>query len=150
MAFAHAAGAQRLTGTVRDSVSRLPCPGVIVILLDSAGGTVSRDSRTSAASIACYYMTRRGARGSFASASAARSSDCRLYRGARNAVDAAMFALPSLIQPIHVRANSRCRARKDRAEALGLWEQARAGLLATIVAREENPATMSSVSASTR
>ena len=51
-----------------------------------------------------------------------------------------MAPLPNLIQAVHVIANSRCRVRKDRAEALGLWEQARAGLLATIVAREENPA----------
>src|ERR1035437_7346461 len=43
LAFAGAAGAQRLAGTVRDSVSRLPVSGVIVILLDSTGGTVSRN-----------------------------------------------------------------------------------------------------------
>jgi hypothetical protein len=50
-----------------------------------------------------------------------------------------MAPLPNLIQAVHVLANSRCRVRKDGAQALGLWEQARAGLLATIVAREENP-----------
>jgi hypothetical protein len=140
LAFAGAAGAQRLAGTVRDSVSRLPVSGVIVILLDSTGGTVSRNLTNE--------------RGEYR---------VRLHDAARRArfvrigfsplevplppvtdadahLDATMFALPSLIQAVHVRATSRCKMRKDRAEALGLWEQARAGLLATIVAREENPA----------
>jgi hypothetical protein len=57
-------------------------------------------------------------------------------------LDVTMFALPNIIQPVRVVANSLCKPRKDRADALGLWEQARAGLLATIVARDEDPAMM--------
>jgi hypothetical protein len=140
MAFTHAADAQRLSGTVRDSVSRLPVSGVIVSLLDSTGGTVSRNLTNE--------------RGEFRVLRSDRARRARFVRigfsplelplppvtDADAHLDAAMFALPSLIQAVHVRTNSRCGVRKDRAEALGLWEQARAGLLATIVAREENPA----------
>jgi hypothetical protein len=140
LAFAGAAGAQRLAGTVRDSVSRLPVSGVIVILLDSTGGTVSRN-----------LTNERGEYRVLLHDAARRARFVRIgfsplevplppVTDADVHLDATMFALPSLIQAVHVRATSRCKVRKDRAEALGLWEQARAGLLATIVAREENPA----------
>ncbi|HEX7546342.1 MAG TPA: hypothetical protein VF368_06415 [Gemmatimonadaceae bacterium] len=140
LAFAHAAGAQRLAGTVRDSVSRLPVSGVIVILLDATGGTVSRNLTNERGEyrVRLHDAARRArfVRIGFSplevSLPSATDADVHL--------DATMFALPSLIQAVHVRANSQCKVRKDRAEALGLWEQARAGLLATIVAREENPA----------
>ncbi|HEV8409521.1 MAG TPA: carboxypeptidase-like regulatory domain-containing protein, partial [Gemmatimonadaceae bacterium] len=43
---------------------------------------------------------------------------------------------------VHVRDESNCPKRSDRAAALGLWEQVRAGLLATVVSRESNPASV--------
>lgn len=142
LAFAHAARAQVVVGTVQDSVSRLPIPGVVVILLDSAGGTVAR------------RLTNE--RGEFRVAVSEAARGARLLRigftprevplpprsQASTRFDVSMLALPGMIKPVRVLANSRCSARKDRADALGLWEQARAGLLATIVAREENPARM--------
>jgi hypothetical protein len=140
VAAANAALAQGLAGTVRDSVSQLPIPGVVVVVLDSAGATVARALANERGE---YRVVRRDA-----------SRTVRFVRigfmprevplppatGALTRLDIAMLAIPSMIQAVHVLANSRCRPRKDRADALGLWEQARAGLLATIVAREENPA----------
>ena len=140
IALASTAGAQFLTGTVRDSVARFPVPGVVVILLDSAGGTVARNLTNE--------------RGDYRVPLRAPARRVRFVRigftllevplppradGATR-LDVSILALPSLIQRVRVIANSRCRVRKDNADALGLWEQARAGLLATIVAREENPA----------
>src|SRR6185437_9181742 len=48
--------------------------------------------------------------------------------------------LPTLLEPVAVRANPRCPLRTDRAAAFALLEQARAGLLASVVEREASPA----------
>jgi Carboxypeptidase regulatory-like domain len=137
-ALAPAARAQVLTGTVVDSIARFPVPGVVVILLDSAGGTVARNLTNERGE---YRVTLRDAARMvrFVRIGFAPGEFPLPARGAVTRLDIAMVPLPNLIQAVHVIANSRCRVRKDRAQALGLWEQARAGLLATIVAREENP-----------
>ncbi len=138
-AIAPAARAQFLTGTVIDSVGRFPVPGVVVILLDSAGGTVARNLTNERGeyrvALRDAARTARFVRIGFSPAEV----PVPARGGAAARLDVAMAPLPNLIQAVHVIANSRCRVRKDRAQALGLWEQARAGLLATIVAREENP-----------
>jgi hypothetical protein len=137
--FAQPAAAQFFSGTVRDSVSRLPVAGVIVMLLDSAGGRVARN-----------LTNERGAFRVQLDAAVQRARFVRigfepreLSMSARRddvVSDVTMFALPSMLQPIQVLANSRCAGKKDHASAMGLWEQVRAGILATIVARETNPA----------
>jgi hypothetical protein len=138
-AVAPAAHAQFLSGTVTDSIGRFPVPSVVVILLDSAGGTVARNLTNERGEYRVRLpdaaRTARFVRIGFA------PGEFRVpARGsAPSRLDVAMAPLPNLIQAVRVVANSRCRVRKDRAQALGLWEQARAGLLATIVAREENP-----------
>lgn len=47
-----------------------------------------------------------------------------------------------MLSAVEVRDNSSCSPRKDRAAARALLEQTRFGLMATIVAREANPATL--------
>ncbi|MGH7654508.1 MAG: carboxypeptidase-like regulatory domain-containing protein [Gemmatimonadaceae bacterium] len=141
-AFARTARAQALIGVVHDSVSQQPVPGAVVILLDSAGGIVTRSLTNERGEYRTAFReemrSARFVRIGFVPREVPlpprTASDARL--------DVTMFALPSLVQPIRVLANSQCRARKDRADALGLWEQARAGLLATIVARDASPARM--------
>lgn len=137
--FASAARAQFLSGRVADSVARIPVPGVVVMLLDSAGATVARNLSNERGE---YRIALRDAARTVRFVKIGfipREVSLQDVRGGATRLDVAMFALPSLIQAVRVTANSRCRVRKDRAQALGLWEQARAGLLATIVAREENP-----------
>ncbi len=140
--LASAADAQSLTGTVRDSLSRLPVPGVVVMLVDSAGGTITRG-----------LSNGRGDYGLPLRADARRLKVLRIGFSPRDLalpprtdpvtrLDIILRALPSMIQPVRVLANANCSTRRDRAAALGLWEQARAGLLATIVARESRPAKM--------
>ena len=118
LAPASAAGAQVLAGTVRDSVARIPVPGVVVILLDSTGGTVAR--------------TLTNERGDFRVALGDAVRTLRFVRigftprevpvpprtDGTTRLDLAMFALPSLIGTVHISANSRCRVRKDRAHKL--------------------------------
>jgi len=140
--LASTAGAQVLAGTVHDSVSRVPVPGVIVTALDSAGGTVARSLTNERGE---FRITLRA---SIRSARLVRIGfvprEISLPQGTAEGapLDLTMYALPSMIQPIRVVENSHCSSRRDRADAMGLWEQARAGLLATIVARESNPAVL--------
>jgi len=54
-------------------------------------------------------------------------------------VDIAMVPLASLLDPVQVSDVTKCPRRSDRVAALALWEQARTGLLATVVSRETNP-----------
>lgn len=140
--FARAAHAQALVGVVHDSVSLQPVPGAVVILLDSAGNIVARSLTNERGEYRTAFrdgmQTARFVRIGFVP----REVPLPPRSAPDTRLDVTMFALPSLIQPIRVVANSQCRTRKDRADALGLWEQARAGLLATIVARDASPARM--------
>jgi hypothetical protein len=129
-------------GTVRDSVSSQPVPGAVVIFVDSIGRTVARTLSNERGEfhspVSSAMQTARFVRIGFQP----REVPVPMSRGADARFDVTMTALPNLIQPVRVLANSQCKSRKDRADALGLWEQARAGLLATVVARDENPARM--------
>ncbi len=138
--LANAAGAQTLAGIVRDSVSRLPVPGAIVILLDSAGGSVARNLANERGEY--RVLLRDAARSARFVRIGFEPREIPLppHRGADATLDVAMFSLPNMLQAVHVVANSLCSGKKDHAAAMGLWEQARAGLLATVVARESNPA----------
>ncbi len=129
-----------LVGTVRDSVTRVPVAGAVVSLLD-AGGTVS---------------TRRlsNERGEYRIPLGVGDDRVRVIRigfeardltvplrasgGAR--LDISLIALPTMMRSVRVVANASCPRRADAPETLGLWEQAQAGLLATVVARQQNPA----------
>jgi Carboxypeptidase regulatory-like domain len=136
------ADAQALTGTVRDSVNRLPVPGAVVTVLDSAGGMVARRLTNEQGE----YRVALGTTGRIVRIVRIGFEPRELrippQAGDGAHLDITLLAPPSMIQTVHVVANANCPARKDRAAALGLWEQARAGLLATVVARAERPASM--------
>jgi hypothetical protein len=55
-------------------------------------------------------------------------------------LDVAMVSIPTLLEGVRVVASATCPRTPDRAAAFALLDQARAGLLATVVAREANPA----------
>jgi hypothetical protein len=132
--------AQGIAGVVRDSIDRRPISSAVLTLVDSAGATVAR--------------TLTSDRGEYRIVLTGTGRSIRVVRIGfeprelpipKKAVgnvqlDFSMLALPTMLRAARITADSRCSARKDRAAALGLWEQTRAGLLATIVAREENPA----------
>jgi len=133
--------AQQVRGIVSDSTSRRPIPGAVLILLDSTGTTLGRNITNE--------------RGEFVLAGAARARRLRLQRigfrprevtipPAVNGVaeiNLAMIAIPTFLEPVRVTA-SQCARRSDQGSALALLEQARAGLLTTVVAREAKPAAM--------
>lgn len=123
-----------MTGVVRDSASRLPVPSAVVRMFDASGRELERT------------VTNRDGRYRLDALPAARQ--LRVLRiGFRprtiafpstrdTTLDVGLVALPTLLEPVDVNDQPQCGRRSDRAAALALWEQARAALLATVVARE--------------
>lgn len=134
------ARSQELRGVVRDSASGQPIPGAVLVLLDTAGRVLGRNitNESGAYRLALDPAIRRirVLRIGF------RPRELEVAAGSRTAqqLNLVMAAIPTLLEPVHVVDNPACPRRPDRAAAFALWEQAKAALLATVVAREANPA----------
>jgi hypothetical protein len=132
-----ALSAQQARGVVRDSMGGTPIPGVVVIVLDTSGSTAAR--------------TITDAAGRFTVQAALSAPRLRLMRigyrlrdvtigTERGDLVLSMEKIPPILERVRVTDNPLCPGSSDRGNAFLLWEQARAGLLATVVAREQNPA----------
>ena len=137
------ARAQSLRGTVRDSASGVPIPGAVVALLDSAGGVAARTTTDEGGqfravligdAVRAVRVVRLGFRPRTVPLPSVRETIVR--------VDVPMTSIPISMQSVTVTAGPGCPRRPDRALALAVLEQARAGLLATVVARSDKPARM--------
>jgi len=144
--FTQVGAAQELRGTVRDSVSRRPIPGAVLLLLDSSGVVLGRNITDEGGkySIALRAGTRRvrvqriGFRLRELGIPASRTT-----RGAAETpFDVIMLPIPTFLERVSINEQSKCSRRADRPIAFALLQQARAGLLTTVVAREANPAAM--------
>jgi hypothetical protein len=133
---------QVVRGIVRDSTSQLPIAGAVVTTLDSLG-RVGRRSLTNERG-AYFVTTPVGARHLRIVRLGFRpvDVDVPVSRDSVATVDVVMARIPYTLQPVRVISGANCPRRSDRAAALALLEQARSGLLATVVARSENPAQM--------
>ena len=134
--------AQSLRGAVRDSAGHQPIVGAVVMLLDSSGTVLSRNISDE--------------RGQYRIALTDAARSARVVRigfqpramplpstpDRAAAFDVGMVRVSTMLTAVRILARSDCPRRRDDTAALGLWEQARAGLLATVVAREANPASM--------
>jgi hypothetical protein len=137
---ARVALAQELRGIVRDSTNRQAIPGVVLMLLDASGTVLGRNITNERGEFRLALSTgiqrvrfiRIGFRPREAAVPSAENGIAKL--------DVTMRALPTMLEAIRVSANAKCPRRDDSEVALALLEQARAGLLATIVARDANPA----------
>jgi hypothetical protein len=131
--------AQEVRGTVRDSTSGQPVSSAVIALYDANGVAVGRN-----------VSNERGLYRIQVSAPAVRAHVVRLgYRPRDIALRAGLSVLDvvlarnlTMLEAVLVRASPKCPQRENGAAALALFEQARAGLLSTIVAREANPATI--------
>ncbi len=135
LCLAHPLRAQELRGTVRDSATRDPIAGAVVILRDSAGRSVTQ-----------VLTSDRGHFRAVAPPEARRLRVVRIgYRphdaplGAALPLDIALTAIPVLLDPVRVAAAVNCPRHDDTDAAMALLAQARAGLLAVMVARRTNP-----------
>jgi hypothetical protein len=142
---------QELRGVVRDSVSRLAIPGAVVTLLDDAGGPAARTITNERGMFRAVLLrdgvrrirvVRLGFRPVVVTVPPARDGVIE--------VDVTLVAIPMALQPVRVTASPRCGRRQDHMLALALLEQARAGLLATVVARSDKPAQMMRLRATRR
>lgn len=136
IAAASRAHAQRVRGTLTDSVTRGAVPGAVVVLYDSAGRALARGI---ADSLGRYSVARPAA-----------IQRLRILRiGFRpreimlstldSIVDARLQPVPAVLHDVQASADRVCPAQSNTGLALDLWEQARAGLLASVVAREASP-----------
>ncbi|MGV3709397.1 MAG: carboxypeptidase-like regulatory domain-containing protein [Gemmatimonas sp.] len=135
--------AQQIRGTVSDSITGRPIAGAVVMLLDSAGATRSRNITNE--------------RGQYFFALPPEITNVRVLRigfrpstapiRERNGlvtVDIIMSALSTILAPMQISASrpgmgARCPRTTDQPATAALLEQARAGLLTVVVAREANP-----------
>lgn len=133
--------AQVVHGTVSDSVSRQPISGAVVMLLDSPGGTVLARDIT-------------GERGEYRISLSRGARSLRVVRigfeplerslaeaaAADLSLDITMVPFTTTLATIRITDKSNnCPRSADRAAGFAFWDQARAGLLNTIVARKANP-----------
>ena len=132
---AGAAAAQRVRGTVRDSLSRQPIGGAVVWLTDGGGKFLSR-------SIADEH-------GQFAVIHVAGATQLHVVHiGFRPVIvtvgrtdgdtlaDISMGSIPLTLDTVASLRRRVCPGEKGTNAALSLWEQARAALMASVVARD--------------
>jgi len=134
---------QELRGTVRDSVSQLAIPGAVVTLLDSTAAPVGRTITNERGQFR-FVLLANAVRRIRVVRLGFRPSDVRLTAATdlSNEIRISVVAIPLALQPVAVTASPRCPRRRDHTLALALLEQARAGLLATVVAPTDKPARM--------
>jgi hypothetical protein len=127
----------QMRGSVRDSMSGLPIPGAVVFAVDVSGDQIARSVTTDRGEFSLrvsraprrLQVLRIGFRPRVVEVTAAESR-----------VEIVMVAIPTLLQPISVFDQPNCPRRDDSPAAFALWEQAKSALLASVVAREVNPA----------
>jgi len=144
MFAAHVAAAQQVRGRVVDSATASPISGAVASLLDSAGRALARTITDQQGRFRLSLAT--GATRLQLLRIGFRPRDVRLQRsGGDIDVDTYMTPVPRFLESVRVSDREVCPGATGGANALALWEQARAGLLATIVARDARPARVQSL-----
>jgi Carboxypeptidase regulatory-like domain/TonB-dependent Receptor Plug Domain len=144
VAATRAIHAQQIHGLVRDSATSAPVPGAVVSLLDEAGKV---SVRTIADASGRFHISRPAAgrtlevlRIGFRPRRMPLSSPSSGQDAADIVID--LLPVPTLLDAVAVEDRAVCPRRADHDQALALWEQARAALLASVVARRASPAKM--------
>ena len=132
---------QRVHGVVLNRLSHDPVPGAVVSVLDSGGTSLARDL-TNAAGRYSLSISSRVARLRVVRIGFSPQETTLAAATADGELDITLDPLPSLLQRVSVSAAAECPSRPDQSQALGLWEQARAALLASVAARETRPGDM--------
>jgi hypothetical protein len=139
MTMAGVLQAQTITGAVRDSTSRAFIVGVVVEMRDASGDLLSR-TLTNSSGVFNVFADPRAARLKFLRIGfRPRDVSVQVDTLSGKFVDVSMARLPTMLDRMEVIAGAKCDQRTNPA-GQALLQQARAGLLATIVGREVNPA----------
>ena len=131
--------AQVVRGTVTDSTNRQPISGAVVTLLD-AGGAVLGQNITNEL-------------GEFGATSGRGAKSIRIVRigfqprdivfdntaDPARSLDVTMVPFTTTLAAVRVTVKSACPQSTERTAAFAFWDQARAGLLNSVVARKANP-----------
>ncbi len=137
-----ALAAQNVRGVVRDSVTQQPVAGAVVMALDASGTVLGRnitdESGVYRLAVPAAAATLRVVRIGFQP----RESHLPPVAERAESFDFEIAEVQTMLSAVSVKEKSKCAHRPNDAAALGLWGQARAGLLATVVAREANPASL--------
>jgi hypothetical protein len=135
-AIVPAAQAQRVRGTLTDSSTREPVTGAVVSVLDSAGNFLSRTIADDKGHFAAARL--RGARTLHVVRIGYQPVDKLIVDG-DSTIDLRLMPIASRLATLTASEGRVCPCKPGASEALELWEQARDGLLASVVARESNP-----------
>ncbi|MFI5227955.1 MAG: carboxypeptidase-like regulatory domain-containing protein [Gemmatimonadales bacterium] len=129
------AAAQRVRGTVRDSLSRQPLAGAVVWLTDGGGKFLARALADENGQFAVIRVI--GATQLHVVHIGFRPVVVAVGRAASDTLfDVAMGSIPLTLDTVASSRRRICPGEKGTNAALGLWEQARAALLASVVARD--------------
>lgn len=129
---------QSVRGIVRDSASGQPIPGAVISLTDTAGGFLARSVSGADGKYSVFrlpgseqlHVLRIGFRPTLiAIAPAPRDTS----------IDVRLVAIALVLDPVASSRRRVCPGDKGTSDALALWEQARAALLASVVARDADP-----------
>jgi hypothetical protein len=140
--------AQVVTGTVRDSASRLPLPNTRVLVLDPTGRASAQSTTDQQGRFRLSPWTGRAA------ARSANTLRLRVLRmgfrprelplaraSASEPFDVSLVSFPIVLEEYKVEAVT-CPKRPDRAAALAVLQQARMALFTTVLARSQSSAQM--------
>ena len=131
-----AAQAQRVRGTLTDSATGEPVTGAVVSVLDSAGQFLSRTIADDKGQFAAARL--RGARTLHIVRIGYRPLD-RTLADSDSTIVLRLSPIAARLAVVNASEGRICPGKPGTSQALELWEQARNGLLASVVARESNP-----------
>ncbi|HSQ28469.1 MAG TPA: carboxypeptidase-like regulatory domain-containing protein, partial [Gemmatimonadaceae bacterium] len=135
------ARAQTIQGYVRDGDSRQPIAGAVVTVFSPSDTVVGR---AVSGQNGQYKVSARNASNLRVVRIGYRPRELALDRHVADSIeiDVTMNRLPTMLEPVRVTRSAQCAKDASDERAYGLLQQARAGLLATIAARELLPAKM--------
>lgn len=129
--------AQRVvTGAVRDSADQRSLASVIVSALGSDGRVVARTLTTEQGG----YRLRLPDQGGRVRFQRIGYAPRELEVPSDGTMNVTLSRVASMLDRVTTRGVSNCPSSRDAERAFGLWLQARVGLLATVIAREQSPA----------
>jgi hypothetical protein len=128
--------AQRVSGVVRDSISDMPVGGAVVWLSDSTGASVARSIGDQSG--AFTVLRALGATRIHVVRIGYRPHDAPLP-SAESGILIRLEAIPAFLTAVEASNRRMCPGDAASLKGFELWEQARAALLASVVAREAHP-----------